>query len=125
MDTIIIKNLEVFYRVGVPDEERSEPQRLLLTVAMTHDFAGAVRTDDLSQSIDYGAVSQRLLRFGDGRSWRLIETLAANVADMILAEFGPQTVCVEVKKFVIPEAQNVAVSLTRIRRDKETKNINS
>ena len=113
MDKIIICDLEVFYRVGVPDEERARPQRLLVSVEMGRDFSTAAATDDISKTIDYFAVTQRLLRFGDGRSWKLIEKLAADVAQMVLAEFAADTVSVEVKKFIIPEARHVAVQLTR------------
>jgi dihydroneopterin aldolase len=45
----------------------------------------------------------------------LIEALAAEIADLVLAEFKPDRVRVEVKKFPIPEARLVAVSLTRAR----------
>ena len=113
MDKIIISDLEVFYRVGVPDAERAKPQRLLISVEMTRDFAAAATADDLTKTIDYDAVTRRLLKFDEGRSWKLIERLAVDIAEMILAEFAPDTVSVEVKKFVVPEARYVAVQLTR------------
>jgi len=113
MARISIVDLEVFYRVGVPDAERAKPQRLLLTVEMDCDFLAAAQTDDLRKTIDYFAVSQRLLKFGDGRSWKLIEKLAADIADLILAEFKPQRVMVEVKKFPIPQARHVSVTCRR------------
>jgi dihydroneopterin aldolase len=47
---------------------------------------------------------QWLLKFGAGREWRLIEKLAVDIADMVLGEFKPQGVLVEVKKSTIPEA---------------------
>jgi len=112
-DTIIISNLEVSYQVGVTEEERSKSQRLLLTLELSTDFGPAVDRDELDGTIDYNAVSQRLLRFGKGREWRLIETVAADVAAMVLKEFRPKTVSVEVKKFIIPQARHVAVRLTR------------
>jgi dihydroneopterin aldolase len=112
---ISIVELEVFYRVGVPDEERTRAQRLLLTVGMEFDFAAAAKTDSINDTIDYFAVSQRLLKFGKGREWKLIEKLAADIADMILSEFKPQTITVEVKKFPIPQARHVSVSLTKRR----------
>ena len=115
MSKISIVDLEVFYRVGVPDAERAQPQRLLLTVEMESDFSTAAKSDGIADTIDYFAVTQRLLKFGDGKSWRLIEKLAANIADIILAEFKPQSVSIEVKKFVIPQARYVAVSLSKIR----------
>ena len=113
MPKISIVDLEVFYHVGVPDAERAQPQRLLLTVQMTSDFSAAAKSDGIADTIDYYAVTQRLLKFGDGRSWKLIEKLAVDLADVILAEFRPQAVAVEVKKFIIPQAQYVSVSLEK------------
>jgi FolB domain-containing protein len=113
MDTITISDLEVFFHVGVPDEERANPQRLLLTVEMAWDFSAAAATDDLHKTIDYYAVTQRLLRFGVGRDWKLIEKLAADIAEMVLREFSSPTVIVEVKKFIIPEARSVSVRVAR------------
>jgi dihydroneopterin aldolase len=110
---ISIVDLEVFYHVGVPGAERAQPQRLLLTVEMEADFSAAAKTDGIADTIDYFAVSQRLLKFGGGRSWKLIEKLAADIADAILAGFKPASVTVEVKKFVIPQARHVAVTFTK------------
>jgi len=112
---ISIVDLEVFYRVGVPDAERAQPQRLLLTVEMESDFSAAAKSDSIADTIDYFAVTQRLLKFGDGKSWKLIEKLAADIADAILSEFKPLSVAVEVKKFVIPQARHVSVAVTRKR----------
>jgi 7,8-dihydroneopterin aldolase/epimerase/oxygenase len=114
MPRISIVDLEVFYRVGVPDAERAQPQRLLLTVEMESDFSKAAKSDSIADTIDYFAVSQRLLKFGENREWKLIEKLAADIADMVLAEFKPRSVTVEVKKFPISQARHVAVSLTRV-----------
>jgi FolB domain-containing protein len=115
MAKICIVELGVLYRVGVPDDERARPQRLLLTVEMESDFSAAAQTDSIADTVDYFAVSQRLLGFGEGRSWKLIEKLAADICEMILAEFKPQSVTVEVKKFPIQQARHVSVSLTRSR----------
>ena len=110
---ISIVDLEVFFRVGVPDAERATAQRLHLCVDLEYDFSAAARSNDLADTIDYWAVSQRLLKFGDGRSWKLIEKLAADIANTILIEFKPAAVAVEVKKFIIPEARHVSVSVTK------------
>ena len=115
MDTITLTDLEVHYRVGVPDAERAQPQRLLLTVEMQRDFTRAAASDDLRETIDYYAVSRRLLTFGEGRSWKLIEKLASDIAAMVLADFGAEAVSVEVKKFIIPEARHVSVQVVRKR----------
>jgi len=58
-------------------------------------------------------VVQDLLKYGEGRNWKLIEKLATNIADMLLAKYRPQAVAVEIKKFTIPQARYVAVSLTK------------
>lgn len=112
-DTIRISDLEVFFQVGVTEQERARPQRLLVTVEMQHDLSGAAHRDNLADTIDYAAVTERILHFGHGCHWELIETLAEEIAAMILEEFAPRVVSVEVKKFVIPQAAHVAVRLTR------------
>jgi dihydroneopterin aldolase len=112
---ISIVDLEVFYHVGVPDSERAAAQRLLLTVEMEFDFSAAAHNDEIANTINYFAVSQRLLKFGEGHSWKLIEKLASDIADAILTEFQPAAVNIEVKKFIIPEAHHVSVALTKRR----------
>jgi 7,8-dihydroneopterin aldolase/epimerase/oxygenase len=109
MSQIKLVDLEVFYNVGVPAEERAAPQRLLLTVEMEQDFTGAAAEDDLEKTVDYFAVSQDLLRFGESRSWKLIEKLAVDICEHVLRKFQPESVTVEVKKFVILQARWVSV----------------
>ena len=116
MAKISIVDLEVFYRVGVPDTERAQPQRLLLTVTLETDFTAAAKSDGIADTINYYSVSQRLLQLGDGREWRLLEKLAADIVEIILTEFQPQSVAVEVKKFIIPQARHVSVFLTQNRK---------
>ncbi len=115
MSRINIVDLEVFYNVGVTEEERSKPQRLLVTVDMNLDFSTASISDRIEKTINYQEVADELLKFGQNRSWKLLEKLVANIADFILAKFKPQTVQVEVKKFTIPKARYVAVSVTESR----------
>lgn len=116
MDTITIQDLEVSYRVGVSDAERERPQRLQLTIQMLCDLGVAGASDDLQDTIDYHAVVERFRGFGDGREWKLIERLASDVADTVLDEFSPQSVCVEVKKFILPQVRYVSVEVTRDRK---------
>ena len=113
MDQIIINELEVFMRVGVPEAERAKPQRLLLTVELDYDFAAAAAHDRLQETIDYHAVAVRLTAFGRRRSWKLIETVAVDMAKMILREFKPLRVSIEIKKFILPKARHVSVVVTR------------
>jgi dihydroneopterin aldolase len=115
MSRITLVDLEVHYCVGVSDEERATPQRLLVSIDLSHDFSVAAVSDRLEKTIDYNELAQRLLKYGEGRNWKLMEKLATNIADMILAEYRPQAVAVEIKKFIIPQAKYVAVSLTKTR----------
>jgi FolB domain-containing protein len=111
MDRITIQELTVYSHVGVPDAERAKPQGLTLTVEMDLDFSAL--GDALERTVDYDALSRRLLDFGRGRSWKLIETLAVELAEMILRDFKPCRVTVEVRKFIIPQARHVSVRVTR------------
>jgi dihydroneopterin aldolase len=120
MSFITIVDLEVFYRVGISEEERAKPQRLLLTLDVKFDFSSAAVSGRIGRTIDYYEVTQRLLKLGETRSWRLIESVATDVAEKILSEFHPESVTVEVKKFSIPEARYVSASLTKQRPLPET-----
>ncbi len=113
MDLITISELEVSYCVGVTDEERATPQRLLLSIELLHDFTIAASRDDLWYSIDYQHVSNRLLALGEKRSWKLIERVAVDIADLLLREYKPAEVAVEVRKFSLPQAKHVAVYVRR------------
>lgn len=113
MDKIVIRDLEVNYRVGVPDEERESPQRLLISWDLWLDFSKAATSDDVGGTIDYGRVCDRFRRFGVGRSWKLIETLAVDIAETTLGEFNPVKVRVEVKKFILKDTRYVSVEAER------------
>jgi dihydroneopterin aldolase len=112
MKQIIIKDLAVQYHVGVPDAERAKRQKLLITLEMDYDFSEAAKKDDITKTVDYALVSQRLLRFGQQRSWKLIETLAHEIAETLTREFRLKVIRVEIKKFIIPEAEYVAVRVS-------------
>lgn len=113
MSKIRIVDLEVSYHVGVPDEERAHPQRLLLTLEIGHDFSRACENDRIEETIDYYQVARAVAEFGQNRSWRLIEKVASDIAEMVLSTFGPQSVTVEVKKFILPQTRYVSVMATR------------
>lgn len=115
MDTICIRDIEVQFRVGVPEEERARPQRLLISVEMDLDFRAAAASDDLSKTVNYFEVYQSITQMGADREWRLIETLAEEIAQLVLRHALVQAVRVEVKKFILPRTRDVSV---RIQREK-------
>ena len=112
-DAIRLVDLEVWFRVGVTDEERARPQRLLVTLELWVDMHEAVAHDDLGATIDYSAVARGVMAFGQDRQWRLIEKLAVELAAWVLDEFVARRVAVEVKKFVVPHAGWVSVRVIR------------
>jgi 7,8-dihydroneopterin aldolase/epimerase/oxygenase len=115
MSRISIVDLEVSYCIGLSEEERSRPQRLLVSVDMEFDFSSAAVSDRIERTINYHTLAERLLKYGEGRNWKLLERLVTNLVEMILLEFRPQEVTVEVKKFPLPQAHHVSVTLTRAR----------
>jgi 7,8-dihydroneopterin aldolase/epimerase/oxygenase len=115
MSKISIVDLEVFYSIGTTPEERAKPQRLLLTIDLEADFTAAIASDRVERTINYQTLAQRLIKYGERHSWNLLERLAANISEMIMLDFKPSSVTVEVKKFVIPQAQYVAVTVSRSR----------
>ena len=52
-DRIVIREMEIQCRIGVPDEERAEPQALRVTIEMDVDTAPSAKTDNIGQTVDY------------------------------------------------------------------------
>ena len=113
MSKITISDLEVHFRVGVPPEERAHPQRLLITTELELNLEAAAQSDEIHTTIDYYEVAQQIIALGNNRTWKLIETLAGDIGELILARFHPKSVSVTVKKFVLPNTAYVAVRLTK------------
>lgn len=113
-DRIIIKSLEVFARIGVPDEERSRPQRLEVDLLLETDFRGI--GDEVSRTTDYAVVAEWVNGECARSACRLLETLAENLADGLLQAFPlVQAVELEIRKFILPNTRHVAVHLRRER----------
>jgi dihydroneopterin aldolase len=114
MDLVKIQGLTVHALIGVFDFERHAKQRLILDVDMHTDLSLAAATDDVSNTIDYGKVAQRLAELANESSYFLLEALAKEMLDMIVDEFKPQKVTLTVNKpDILKEAENVAISMTR------------
>lgn len=112
-DAIVVSNLELSANVGVPDEERAEPQRLTLnlTVFPKRGFIGL--DDDLTQTVDYFALTRRLRKYAAERPRKLIETLVEEIAAYILTEFAVAAVELELRKYILPDTEFVAVRIRR------------
>lgn len=87
MDYVFIKGLAVEAVIGVYDWERTLRQPLLLDLDMGWDIRPAAAGDDLTATLDYAAVSQRLLDYVGASQFQLVETLAERVAALVMNEF--------------------------------------
>ena len=116
IDRIHIEQLAVYGRVGVPDSERAEPQRLSLNVTLWPKIAEL--HDDIENTVNYSAVAECAKEFVSRHDYKLIETLAEETAAHLLAQFNLRKVAVEVRKFVLPDANYVSV--TAVREDEAT-----
>lgn len=115
MNEIVIKGLSVEMHIGVPDEERAHPQRLVIDVELTPLTPFADLEDDITRTVDYDAASRRISTLCTARPRRLIETLAFEIADMLVTEFPAASATVEVRKFILPQTDHVAVRCSRHR----------
>ena len=87
MDIIEIKNLEIFANHGVFPEENVLGQKFVVSAKLYTSTRKAGLTDDLTASIHYGEVSQMLTKFTKEHTYKLLETLAENLCQMLLHEF--------------------------------------
>ena len=111
IERIHIERLQVDAHVGVSAEERSKRQLLLLNVTL-FPYAGAV-VDELAETIDYSALAEMVRDVGARGEYMLIETLAENVVTEVMTKFAALRVKVEVRKFVLPDADYVSVTAVR------------
>jgi dihydroneopterin aldolase len=113
-DFIEIHGLLVTAKVGVPDLERSVPQRLEIDLVLTGYFRDL--GDDLSRTTDYAAVAEWVRRSCAQSDFRLIESLADHLAGGVLDNFpAVTTVALKIRKFILSGTDHVAVGVERER----------
>ena len=112
-DTIKIEGLRLSTQIGVPDEERAGWQSLAahLTLTPIHGFADA--GDDITKTVDYDAVARQIRSLASGKPRKLIETLAEEITELLLDKFPLQAVDVELRKYILPDCDYVAVNISR------------
>ena len=88
MDLVFIEDLRIDTVIGVYDWERRMRQTIALDVEMAFDNTRPAATDAIADTLDYKAVSKRLIAFVEGSSFQLVETLAERCAALIREEFG-------------------------------------
>ena len=119
MSEILIKSLVIHTHIGVPEAERAEAQRLLVDAIIEPltDFPDL--DDDITRTVDYDAASRRIQALAAEHPRRLIETLAHEIALLLVTEFPARQATVEIRKFILPHTDYVAVRHT-LRRPPET-----
>ena len=112
-DQIHIEQLEIFARVGVPEEERATPQRLVISITLWPASDTRELNDDVGRTVNYSAVCDATKKFAGEQSYKLIETLANRLGAHLLKTFPIRKIAIELRKFVLPDAQYVSVTVTR------------
>jgi len=115
-ESIVIRRQAVSCFIGVPEGERAERQILHLTVEMVPERNFASLCDRLELTVDYDKVAGRIGELAGERPRKLIETLADEIARMILKEFSAREVSVEIEKDILPETEAVLVRTRRMRK---------
>ena len=112
-DRIHIEQLEVFTRIGVPEEERAAPQRLTASISFWPYHEADDLADKIENVVNYSAVAEEVKNFVRDQSVNLIETLADRLAIHLLKHFRIQKVTLELRKFPFEDAKYVSVTVTR------------
>ena len=117
-DKLFLDDVRFHGRHGVTDAERSVGAWFSVDAELALDLRSAAVSDELSATVDYGAVARRIVEIGTGNAVNLIERLAGLIAEAILREFPAREVRVRVRKLT-PPLQGLlgipGVELTRAR----------
>lgn len=114
MDTVYIEGLRADAMIGVYEWERTVRQTLVLDLELAADNRRAAGRDRVEDALDYAAVAGRVLAFVEGSDFRLIETLAEQVAELVMREFGVAWLRLRVSKpGAVMQARTVGVAIER------------
>ena len=122
-DVIALTGLRVFGYHGVFEHERREGQDFVVDVALTLDTTPAATSDDVTDTVHYGELAEALAAVVAGEPVDLIETLAARLADVCLADTRVDRARVTVHKPNAPiplTFADVAVTIERTRAQPRT-----
>lgn len=115
-DRIELRGLRIAAVCGVLPEERDRPQPLEIDVDVYADLRTPGRSDNLDDTVDYGAICDRIAQVCESGAPRLLEYLADRIADAILEDPAVGAVELSVRKLRPPVAQQLATSGVRVRR---------
>jgi dihydroneopterin aldolase len=117
-DRIFLNDLKTEAIIGIYDWERKIRQTLSFDFEFPGDVRRAARSDRIEDTLNYKSVAKRVLAFVEASEYQLVETLAENVAQLILREFPVEWVKVTVSKpGAVRGSRDVGVVIERSRSD--------
>lgn len=115
MDKVFIEALEVDAVIGIHDWERSIRQTLSLDIELGFDNRVPAASDQVADTLDYDAISQRITAFVQQSQFGLVETLAERCAALVLAEFNVRWLRLKLSKpGAVRNARAVGVVIERV-----------
>lgn len=118
-DRIELRGLTVRGHHGVYEHEQRDGQDFVVDITVWIDLATAAATDDLADTFDYGVLAQQAADVVAGPPRKLIETVAGDIAERVMADARVHAVEVAVHKPSAPiplQFSDVAVVARRSRR---------
>ncbi|NKI16619.1 dihydroneopterin aldolase [Spongiibacter sp. KMU-166] len=88
MDIVYVRGLRIDTLIGIHDFEREHRQTVVLDLELGYDIRAAAASEDITLTLDYQAISERLFDFVRASEFLLVETLAERCAELILREFS-------------------------------------
>ncbi|MBF0124302.1 MAG: dihydroneopterin aldolase [Magnetococcales bacterium] len=115
-DQIFVRDLHLRCVIGIQEWERHTKQDVLISLALTVDLAPAGRSDAIDDTVNYKKLTKQIIAMTEGSSFQLVESLAAAIASISLADPRVIKVAVEVEKpGAVRFARSVGVRIERSR----------
>ncbi len=118
-DCIQLRGLRVVCIVGVLPEERERPQPLEIDIDIYSDLSAAGHSDDLKDTVDYGAAAQLVAETCLSSQAQLLEHLAQLIADDLLKPVQVTAVDVTIKKLRPPIPLDISFTAVQVVRRRQ------
>lgn len=115
-DTVELRGLRVSAFCGVLPEETERRQPIEIDIDVRCDARDAARTDDLADTVDYGALCHTVERIAAEERFGLLERFASRIVEVVLADRRAVGCVVAVRKLRPPVPQQLVSSGVRISR---------
>lgn len=117
MDKVLISDLLVRGVIGISDQERANPQDILINITLFADTSKGGVSDRIDDCVNYRTVAKKVFAHAESVKRYTVEALAADIAELCLNENGVQGVCVRVEKpGAVRFARSVGVEIERFKQ---------